>query len=551
MLNKTIDSLHREKTGKVSDKWASYLVYYDELFESLRDQPLSLLEIGVQNGGSLETWASYFSHAKHIVGCDIDKNCGLLEYNDPRVKIIVGNANEAFAFQSIRAISSTFDIVIDDGSHLSLDILNSFVNYFPLLKPGGIYVIEDSHTLYNDAFGGGILNDFSAYSFFKKLIDVVNFQFWKDELSIQAYLRTFFPLKTTPGFILEGWVDSVSFQNSIITIKKAQQPGHTKLGERVLVGNFAQVQTWGGTFKNTDVKRPDQASAQPAVQKRIIQTYKASQQWVNGPPGLGDFVRGISHLIEKLEGTNIELRVDVSQTDFANLIEQDSSVFQIGEESDIAFAEEYFVDHRALHDRIIAFQNSEDSKLYISTNIGAWNRTSLPKVSREFSSKIYQFNPNIESQVANALQTADYEVLSIRCGDGFYTDGQANVSQEVKSRIHNLIEKEILPHAQYPLVITSDCHPLKIELSKKYGFMMLPHRSQHGAFGNALPVAMDLCLLKKSKFIHHINCWANWWSGFSHYTAIIFQIPSVNFRAPNFLREEITAGGQLVSTTNE
>jgi hypothetical protein len=251
MNKRSIDQLHRTKTGKVSDKWASYLPYYDALFLPLRERPVSMLEIGVQNGGSLETWSAYFQAGRHFVGCDIDPKCGALEYQDPRISIVVGDANQAPAFQAIRAISPDFDIVIDDGSHVSTDILNSFINYFPLVKPGGLYVVEDTHTLYIDAYGGGILNEFAAYAFFKKLVDVVSFQFWRDELSIKTLFRTFFPHGATPGFILDGWVDAVSFRNSVVTITKALAPGHEKLGERVLVGGSAQVQTWGGSFHGT------------------------------------------------------------------------------------------------------------------------------------------------------------------------------------------------------------------------------------------------------------------------------------------------------------
>jgi len=244
----SINALHRNKTGKVSDKWASYLPHYDALFAPLRELPLTMLEIGVQNGGSLETWSRFFKAGQRFIGCDIDPRCAALQYDDPRVSIVVGDANAAPTFQAIRAISPDFDIVIDDGSHQSMDILNSFVNYFPLVKPGGVYVVEDAHTLYNDAYGGGVLNEYGAYSFFKKLIDVLSFQFWRDELSIKTFFRTFFPHAATPGFILDGWVDSIAFRNSIITITKAQGPGHEKLGERVLVGSSAQVQTWGGSF---------------------------------------------------------------------------------------------------------------------------------------------------------------------------------------------------------------------------------------------------------------------------------------------------------------
>lgn len=246
MEAKTIDTLHRTKTGKVSDKWASYLPYYDKLFSPLRHAPITMLEIGIQNGGSLETWSSYFTEAQKFIGCDIDPKCEGLRYDDARVNVVVGDANAAPTFQKILGLAQQFDIVIDDGSHISRDILNSFINYFPLVKPGGIYVVEDAHCLYMNAYGGGILNEYSAYNFFKKLVDVTSFQFWKDDLSIQNYFRTFFDTSTTPSFIVDGWVDSIEFKNSLITIRKAERPGHDKLGERITVGSVAQVQDWGG-----------------------------------------------------------------------------------------------------------------------------------------------------------------------------------------------------------------------------------------------------------------------------------------------------------------
>jgi SAM-dependent methyltransferase len=267
MNHPSIDALHRNKVGKVSDKWESYLGYYDTLFSPLRDKPVSMLEIGVQNGGSLETWSSYFGAGKLFVGCDIDPKCGALQYDDPRVRIVVGDANAAPAFEAIRAISPDYDIVIDDGSHVSTDIVNAFLNYFPLVKPGGLFVVEDTHTLYNDAFGGGILNEFGAYAFFKRLVDVVNFQFWRDQVSINAYFRTFFPLRSTPAFLTDGWVDSIDFRNSVITIRKALAPGHEKLGPRVLVGTSAQVQTWQGSFV---------APAQAVLAERVAETSESA-----------------------------------------------------------------------------------------------------------------------------------------------------------------------------------------------------------------------------------------------------------------------------------
>jgi hypothetical protein len=283
--------------------------------------------------------------------------------------------------------------------------------------------------------------------------------------------------------------------------------------------------------------------------KRVIQVYKAPHQWINSPPGLGDFVRGICHLVEKLRGSGIELRVDVSQTGFAALIDQDPEVFQSGDEQRIASAQEYFVDHVALHDRLVAFLHSGESELYVCTNVGAWNRPTIPDDARAYARRFYSFNESIEQAVAQALPAPNYEVLSVRCGDQFYNDPGGRVHTDIEPVIHSLIEQQILPQLQFPLVVTSDCHELKLALQNRYGLQALPHRSQHGAFesGSALPVAMDMCMLKHSRFNHHINTWATWWSGFSHYTSVIFQIPSANFRAPQFVRESITAQGELLT----
>jgi len=249
MKKLSIEWLHRTKSGKVSDKWESYLPYYDFLFFPLHDRAIDMLEIGVQNGGSLDTWSQYFENGRNFIGCDIDTDCAQLSYDDPRIKIVVGDANAAPAFQTIKNICPDFDIIIDDGSHKSLDILNSFVNYFPLVKPGGIYVVEDTHTLYSSQFGGSILNEYSAYAFFKRLIDVINFQFWRDDLAIKTYFSTFFPDGNTPSFIADGWIESIDFRNSIITIIKSHKADHEKLGARVIAGASAQVQTLGISFK--------------------------------------------------------------------------------------------------------------------------------------------------------------------------------------------------------------------------------------------------------------------------------------------------------------
>jgi len=282
--------------------------------------------------------------------------------------------------------------------------------------------------------------------------------------------------------------------------------------------------------------------------RRVVQVYKAPQQWLDSPPGLGDFVRGACHLFETLQPLGLDLRIDVSQTEFAGLIAGNESFFHSGEASRVAGATEYFEDHDhpLLLKRLEEFRRSGEPELYVCTNLGAWDRRSLPDATRDFIGAFYQFSDDVERELAAAVPAA-YEVLSVRCGDHCYDDPAAQVPAGSRRRIDSLIERHIVPRRQVPIVVTSDCHALKLDLARRYGMLTLPHQSRHGAFGHVRPVALDLCLLKHSRFNYHINAWADWWSGFSHYTSMIFRIPSMNFRAPRYEREEVTAQGQLLT----
>jgi hypothetical protein len=279
--------------------------------------------------------------------------------------------------------------------------------------------------------------------------------------------------------------------------------------------------------------------------KRVIQTFKPSGEWRNSPPGLGDFIRGACHLHEMLNHSGIELRIDVSRTGFARLLVQDPELFIAGDPQRIAQAEEYFTDHVAMRARLQAFLASDETELYICTNAGAWNRTTLPERTRAAMQGFYRFVPEVENALAQGLPVQDYEVLSIRCGDRFYgADGRPD--DGIFRTICSLIENDVLPAASHPVVVTSDCHELKLDLARRYGLLMLSHRSRHGAFDDeVMPVAVDMCLLRHSKANHHINAWASWWSGFSHYTSILSDVGGLNFRAPLFACEAIGAEGSL------
>ena len=153
-MDKELKNIFLFHSGKLSDKWMFYLNEWDAIFSPYKKSKIDLLEIGIQNGGSLEVWAKYFNYANHILGCDINETCLELEYEDPRISVVVGNANSDEVKKKIFSIATDFDIIIDDGSHKSGDIITSFTKYFPKVSMNGIYLIEDLHASYWKDFEG-------------------------------------------------------------------------------------------------------------------------------------------------------------------------------------------------------------------------------------------------------------------------------------------------------------------------------------------------------------------------------------------------------------
>jgi hypothetical protein len=200
-MGMSLAEIHRKKIGKVSDKWSSYLDFYDDKLWYLQDSKINLLEIGVQNGGSLETWARYFWKAEKIVGIDIDPKCADLKFEDNRIQVVIGDAKTV-------ELEDTFDIIIDDGSHQSSDIIANWQQWWPKLADGGVYVVEDFHTMWMPGYGS------NAIQFFAGFIASVNGKAKVDHK-----------------------VKRMEFQNSLILLEK----GEPVLGDRLITGDVAYV----------------------------------------------------------------------------------------------------------------------------------------------------------------------------------------------------------------------------------------------------------------------------------------------------------------------
>ncbi len=256
---KTLLDLYKRHTGKVSDKWALYLREYDRLFAPYREQPISMLEIGVQNGGSLEIWSEYFPNAQKFVGCDINPDCAKLTYVDPRISVIVGDATTPETQAQVLAQSASFDLIIEDGSHTSSDIVKAFARYFPALKTGGLFVAEDLHCSYWQNYEGGIFHPYSSINFFKHLADMVNHEHWgveKSRTELIAGFKQLYDIEFDETLLSQ--ISSVEFVNSICVVRKNDLAVNC-IGVRVIAGMTELVVGGHLPISGDEIEVPTQA----------------------------------------------------------------------------------------------------------------------------------------------------------------------------------------------------------------------------------------------------------------------------------------------------
>lgn len=114
--------------------------------------PKHILEFGIFQGGSAALYALWFD-ADRFVGVDIsDPVPGLEEFRrrhpaGARIRCHYGVSQtdrgriERIAREEFGA--TPIDLIIDDASHRYADSRRTFEIAFPLLRPGGVYVVED------------------------------------------------------------------------------------------------------------------------------------------------------------------------------------------------------------------------------------------------------------------------------------------------------------------------------------------------------------------------------------------------------------------------
>lgn len=201
--------------GRPLDKWLHYLPLYDRYLAPWIGRPLTMLEIGVGGGGSLEMWRTALGTQATLFGIDVNPKCAARV--DPPNQVRIGSQDDPAFLARILDEMGAPDIVLDDGSHVAAHQRASFAALWPALKPGGLYIIEDLHTAYWPRFGGGYRVPESAVELGKQLVDDLH-GWHHDE-----------PAALVPRQQLGG----VHFHDSMVVIEKVARaaPSARRVGE--------------------------------------------------------------------------------------------------------------------------------------------------------------------------------------------------------------------------------------------------------------------------------------------------------------------------------
>lgn len=209
---------HAAPGSRFITKYENYFGIYDRYLEPLRDRPITMIEIGVQHGGSLQMWKEYLHPDSTVVGIDIYAACK--KYETDGIRVFIGDQSDPEFLASVITEIGPVDYILDDGSHIPRHQNASFEYLFHHgLKDGGVYICEDCHTSYWPRYGGGVRKSGTFIEFAKVIADDINYWHMEDKLG-------------TPNWRTQ-MVESVEFYSSVVAFRKAQMrsPRQIEVGD--------------------------------------------------------------------------------------------------------------------------------------------------------------------------------------------------------------------------------------------------------------------------------------------------------------------------------
>lgn len=218
----TLDTIFNKHNTDKNTYFHNYTRQYDRLLASYRDEPIKYLEIGVFNGGSIRAFREAFKKSTCIVGLDIDDTCKLHEDTNNNIFIEIGNATDPDFIERITKKHGTFDIILDDGSHVNRDVIKTFELLFPLLNNDGLYIVEDVICYKSPDHIDSNYENHLQYFF--KYVQYLNQWRFDSTQGVKDNCIDPFKIQKQTGDVFEYSIDKLEFGCSYIAISKKIRP---------------------------------------------------------------------------------------------------------------------------------------------------------------------------------------------------------------------------------------------------------------------------------------------------------------------------------------
>jgi hypothetical protein len=154
----------------LSIKYDNYFPVYEALLQKYVGQEVTIVEVGIFNGGSLFMWRDFFGPQAKIIG--IDLNPDAREWEQHGFEIYIGDQSSEVFWRNLFQKIGKVDVLIDDGGHTNHQQIVTTHCAIQNINDGGMLIVEDVHTSYFREFGNPSRSSFMSFA--RQIVDSVN-----------------------------------------------------------------------------------------------------------------------------------------------------------------------------------------------------------------------------------------------------------------------------------------------------------------------------------------------------------------------------------------
>ena len=155
-MNRLTEIANKYNTDKGTNKLCDngfcghgFTEFYYDFFSKYRNPVI--LEIGVFKGNSIRMFNEFFGGKCEIYCLDVNPDYDVSHLGENIHFSVLDQGDIKEFVKNLNGIK--FDIILDDASHIQYNQMLSYSVFRKLLKPNGIYVMEDIHTSFLESWG--------------------------------------------------------------------------------------------------------------------------------------------------------------------------------------------------------------------------------------------------------------------------------------------------------------------------------------------------------------------------------------------------------------